>query len=99
MAPVMPRPLIVVPWAAAACCELWADAIAAVAISIFFWVARWFSHARVTSSIEAAIAKIPIQKWSMKETIRKTGVQGRSKMAAIAGLLIAVPPSQPRSAS
>ena len=39
-------------------------------------------------AIDAATASIPIQKWSMKATSRNTGVHGRSKIAAIAGVLI-----------
>ena len=44
----------------------------------------------MTSSAAATIARMPIQKWSMKATSRNTGVQGASKIAAIAGLAIAV---------
>ena len=40
----------------------------------------------VTRLIEAMIARMPIQKWSMNATSRNTGVHGTSKIAAIAGV-------------
>src|SRR5512146_1087169 len=78
------------PCIAAACCELCAAAIAELAISVHFVVARWFSQASVTRRIELTIASIPIQKWRRNDAARNTGIHGASKIAAIAGLLVAI---------
>ncbi len=69
----MPRPFTVVPWTAIACCELCAAAIAEVATSIFFCVARWLNQASVTRRIDATTASIPIQKWSRKAVKQEDG--------------------------